>query len=619
MFVVTFYSYKGGVGRTMALVNVAALLAKRGRRVLVVDFDLEAPGLPSYELFCKPAFGPGVVDYVASFRATGVAPIVNDYITECGNDTQKIWLMPAGHYTQADYTEKLNSIDWQELYEEQSGYLMFEDLKQQWAEYKGQGFDYVLIDSRTGHTDVGGICTRQLPDAVMVMFLPNEQNINGLAPIVDGIRSERSRSPKKRIELLFCASNVPDLDDEQALLGRLLDEAKGKLKYTDDTLSVVHHYSSLDILKQTTFVLSRPTSRLSKEYAKLETAILSSNFSDADGALIALGRMPSQLERARRQHDTKTRMRLLDHSMRIRESHPKDGRVAFMAARVFSDIGEEAQELDALTSAIEASHEVNRARLGRAFLYSASQRRSEAIGDLRAVMTSSLATAFELAPALRLLQQIDSDWVEIVEHALGAEGRDFKTLYSLSQIATSDRGALRAVAMRMEHCLEASSLDADEIKQARNLAVLSWIGLGHYERAMELIAGNRPFPTEEASLDAIFNYAIAEWGLRGSPPKHLFKSVADKFRPATLDANGQQCLALSFSAIGEETKALEALEAAIGDISWNQSASTGFSCWRFLNVSKEEMRRDLAEMRRRVAMGEALVPSFFIEVRSLYH
>ena len=46
--VVTFYSYKGGTGRTMALANVACLLAQRvsaSERVLVVDWDLEAPGL----------------------------------------------------------------------------------------------------------------------------------------------------------------------------------------------------------------------------------------------------------------------------------------------------------------------------------------------------------------------------------------------------------------------------------------------------------------------------------------------------------------------------------------------------------------------------------------------
>src|SRR5437016_9187468 len=46
--VVTFYSYKGGVGRTMALANVAALLTTWGKKVLVVDWDLEAPGVEHF-------------------------------------------------------------------------------------------------------------------------------------------------------------------------------------------------------------------------------------------------------------------------------------------------------------------------------------------------------------------------------------------------------------------------------------------------------------------------------------------------------------------------------------------------------------------------------------------
>jgi len=42
--IVTFYSYKGGTGRTMALANTAWILAAAGNRVLTVDWDLEAPG-----------------------------------------------------------------------------------------------------------------------------------------------------------------------------------------------------------------------------------------------------------------------------------------------------------------------------------------------------------------------------------------------------------------------------------------------------------------------------------------------------------------------------------------------------------------------------------------------
>src|SRR5262245_45593985 len=49
--VIAFYSYKGGTGRTMALANVACLLARYrtdGKRVLMIDWDLEAPGLHQY-------------------------------------------------------------------------------------------------------------------------------------------------------------------------------------------------------------------------------------------------------------------------------------------------------------------------------------------------------------------------------------------------------------------------------------------------------------------------------------------------------------------------------------------------------------------------------------------
>src|SRR5262249_50873455 len=46
--IVTFYSFKGGVGRTMALANVAWILASAGKRVLAVDWDLDSPGLHRY-------------------------------------------------------------------------------------------------------------------------------------------------------------------------------------------------------------------------------------------------------------------------------------------------------------------------------------------------------------------------------------------------------------------------------------------------------------------------------------------------------------------------------------------------------------------------------------------
>lgn len=58
--IVTFYSYKGGVGRTLALANIGVLLAKHGKRVLLMDWDLEAPGLERYfQPFLPEGFSPG--------------------------------------------------------------------------------------------------------------------------------------------------------------------------------------------------------------------------------------------------------------------------------------------------------------------------------------------------------------------------------------------------------------------------------------------------------------------------------------------------------------------------------------------------------------------------------
>ena len=46
--IAVFYSFKGGVGRSMAVANVGDLLTRSGLKVLMIDFDMEAPGLEQY-------------------------------------------------------------------------------------------------------------------------------------------------------------------------------------------------------------------------------------------------------------------------------------------------------------------------------------------------------------------------------------------------------------------------------------------------------------------------------------------------------------------------------------------------------------------------------------------
>ena len=71
--IVTFYSFKGGVGRSFTLVETAAQLAALGRSVVVWDLDLEAPGLQKIPLLRSLDAGlkTGTLDILRKFLDDG--------------------------------------------------------------------------------------------------------------------------------------------------------------------------------------------------------------------------------------------------------------------------------------------------------------------------------------------------------------------------------------------------------------------------------------------------------------------------------------------------------------------------------------------------------------------
>jgi cellulose biosynthesis protein BcsQ len=219
-FWTTFYSYKGGVGRSLSLANIAALMVRNGRRVVLIDFDLEAPGLDSFEEFKSVATKPGVVEYVSEFETTKVAPEISNYVHACelpGNLRGKLWIMPAGR-KDGYYNSARANLNWVRLYDSGLGEPFVENWKAAIArQYKP---DYVLIDSRTGLTDVGGICTLHLPDLVVMLFGLNEQNVNGIAAVAKTIAESNF---KKVPQLHYVASPVPNLpsDKDSPLAKRL--------------------------------------------------------------------------------------------------------------------------------------------------------------------------------------------------------------------------------------------------------------------------------------------------------------------------------------------------------------------------------------------------------------
>ena len=142
--VITFYSYKGGVGRTMALANIATLLVQWGHKVLLVDWDLEAPGLEFYfqDFINVQAVTQqrGLVDLLVdaerdpddSFSSAAVN--WQDMVVEIAvpDARERIHLITAGRRDQSgSYFDRVTQLDWASFYEKKGGFLI-ERLRSEW-------------------------------------------------------------------------------------------------------------------------------------------------------------------------------------------------------------------------------------------------------------------------------------------------------------------------------------------------------------------------------------------------------------------------------------------------------------------------------------------------------
>jgi cellulose biosynthesis protein BcsQ len=193
--IATFYSYKGGTGRSMALANIACLLGlnlQETGKVLAIDWDLEAPGLHRY--FPKSSEEeqgerPGLIDYFCDLarlldeggyeeftseegwrRLEEALPLSNYVIRDVANGVD---LMKAGSLG-TTYRNLVLSFNWKVFFERY--HRIFSAFRAQLA----SRYRWCLIDSRTGISDISGICTMVMPEKLVAVFTPNVQSIGGL-------------------------------------------------------------------------------------------------------------------------------------------------------------------------------------------------------------------------------------------------------------------------------------------------------------------------------------------------------------------------------------------------------------------------------------------------------
>jgi cellulose biosynthesis protein BcsQ len=223
---VTFYSYKGGTGRTMALANVAWILASNGKRVLAVDWDVEAPGLHRYFhpflLDKECTSSPGVMDMVWDVSVSAMRSQDSDtdpdwyrqyadVLRYCVSlrwtfpESGTLDLLPAGQQG-GSYAARVNSFSWKNFYERIGGGGFLDAVVQSMR----KEYEYVLIDSRTGVSDTSGICTVQLPDTLVVCFTLNTQSIEGTAAVAESAIAQRAQRGEAPLRILPVPMRLED-------------------------------------------------------------------------------------------------------------------------------------------------------------------------------------------------------------------------------------------------------------------------------------------------------------------------------------------------------------------------------------------------------------------------
>lgn len=233
---IAFYSHKGGVGRSMALANTAFALAAQGQKVLILDMDLEAPGQHMTDLF-----RPGIShhDDMRGWPGLGVLEMFQEWLNADRDDQGQLvnyelntsrylrnclttvdekiknistsssgtlQLMPAGNDSDHTKYEKLiNQFNWDHFYQQNGGAFL------EWLRHKlrKQGYDYVLIDSRTGISKEFYVTTLALADTVILISGFNWQNMRGTRGALESLQRHASNTINTQKRFILVGSPVP--------------------------------------------------------------------------------------------------------------------------------------------------------------------------------------------------------------------------------------------------------------------------------------------------------------------------------------------------------------------------------------------------------------------------
>ena len=216
---IVFFSIKGGVGRSTALAATAWSLAQAGHRVLVLDLDLESPGLSSSLLPNEKRPTYGITDWLVEDLVNNGDALLDDMraVSDLSHDGQ-IDVIPAHGRDPGEYVSKLGRA-WMSKVgadgQRESWSQRLERLLQA-LERKFQP-DVILIDSRAGIDEVASACVTGLGARGVLLFaMEGEQTWTGYSVLFQHwLRAGVAQEIRGRLQLV--GAMIPELGETEYL------------------------------------------------------------------------------------------------------------------------------------------------------------------------------------------------------------------------------------------------------------------------------------------------------------------------------------------------------------------------------------------------------------------
>ena len=172
--IVSIHSYRGGTGKSNLTANLAACLAAAGKRVAVVDTDIQSPGIHMLFGLEDTSERRTLNDYLweRCRVAEAAVDVTPERIEEAGG---RIWLVPSSLHA-AEIAKVLR--------EGYNAGLMNDGLQDLIDEF---ALDYLLIDTHPGLNEET-LLSIAISDVLVVLLRPDRQDFQGTAVTVEVAR-----------------------------------------------------------------------------------------------------------------------------------------------------------------------------------------------------------------------------------------------------------------------------------------------------------------------------------------------------------------------------------------------------------------------------------------------